>query len=33
MFFEKSEFSPCIDEVLGQADVGGGPCDGDLALR
>lgn len=31
--FWKKEFSPCIDEVLGQADVGGGPCDGDLALR
>lgn len=24
---------PGVDEVLGQADVGGGPCDGDLALR
>lgn len=25
--------SPGIDEVLGQADVGRCPCDGDLALR
>lgn len=25
--------SPGIDEVLSQADVGGGPGDGDLALR
>lgn len=24
---------PCVDEVLSQADVGGGPCDGNLALR
>lgn len=24
---------PGIDEILGQADVSGGPCDGDLALR
>lgn len=24
---------PCIDEVLGKADVGGGSCDSDLALR
>lgn len=23
---------PGIDEILGQADVSGGPCDGDLAL-
>ena len=24
---------PGVDEVLGEADVGGGPCDGDLPLR
>lgn len=24
---------PGVDKILGQADVGGGPCDGDLALR
>ncbi len=24
--------SPCVDEVLGKADVGGGSCNGDLAL-
>lgn len=26
------QHSPGIDEVLGKADVGWGPCDGDLAL-
>lgn len=25
--------SPGIDQVLGKADVGRGPCDGDLSLR
>lgn len=24
---------PGVDEVLSEADVGGGSCDGDLALR
>ncbi len=31
-FCEMLTGSPCVDEVLGKADVGGGSCNGDLAL-